>query len=147
MRIASLTNRIFFASTVLATLSLGFAFYFVNARASAEAEAELRRGLKEAATLVDLRREDLTEKFTTMARLVADLPKLKAAVEIGDPPTVQPQADQYREQIAADLLVLRDRRGGVLGASGVDAETIQTLGDSPGSIEERSTFLASPRGL
>ena len=39
---------------LLATLSLGFAFYFVNARVSAEAEDELRRGLTEAATLVDL---------------------------------------------------------------------------------------------
>ena len=29
---SSLTNRIFLASTLLATLSLGFAFYFVNAR-------------------------------------------------------------------------------------------------------------------
>ena len=40
---ASLTNRIFLASTLLATLSLGFAFAFVNARVSAEVEVELRR--------------------------------------------------------------------------------------------------------
>ena len=39
MRVASLTNRIFLACTLLATLSLGFAFYFVNARATPEAEA------------------------------------------------------------------------------------------------------------
>ena len=42
---SSLTNRIFLASTLLATLSLGVAFYFVNARVSAQAEADLRRDL------------------------------------------------------------------------------------------------------
>ena len=50
---SSLTNRVFLACTLLAMLSLGFAFYFVNERASAEAEADLRRGLVEAGTLVD----------------------------------------------------------------------------------------------
>ena len=53
---ASLTNRIFLASTLLATLSLGFAFAFVNARVSAEVEVELRRDLVKAGTLVDQRR-------------------------------------------------------------------------------------------
>ena len=45
---SSLSNRIFIACALVATLSLGFAFYFVNARATREAEAELRRGLNEA---------------------------------------------------------------------------------------------------
>ena len=76
---SSLTNRIFIACTLLAMLSLGFAFYFVNARATREAEAELRRGLSEAGILVDQNRIALTDTFTRLARLVADLPKLKAA--------------------------------------------------------------------
>ncbi len=148
MRVASsLTNRIFIASTVLAVLSLGFAFYFVNVRASAEAEAELRRGLTEAATLVDLRRENLSETFTAMARLIADLPKLKAAVETGDPPTIQPIADEYREQIRVDLLVLADTEGTVLSASGPDAAAVRQILGSPGIIDEGSTFIAHPRGL
>ena len=50
---SSLSNRIFLACTLLATLSLGFAFYFVNATATTEAEADLRRGLVDAAELVD----------------------------------------------------------------------------------------------
>ena len=67
IRIASsLTNRIFIASTLLAIVSLGLAFYFVNARVSSEAEADLRRSLTQAATLVDLRRQNLTETFRTM---------------------------------------------------------------------------------
>src|ERR1051325_9991580 len=74
---SSLTNRIFVACTLLAMLSLGFAFYFVNARATSEAEAELRRGLNEAGILVDQNRVGPPDTFTRLARLVADLPKLK----------------------------------------------------------------------
>ena len=44
MRVASLTNRIFLACTMLATLSLGFAFYYVNARATGEAESVAASG-------------------------------------------------------------------------------------------------------
>src|SRR5262252_10848187 len=106
---SSLTNRIFVACTLLATLSLGFAFYFVNARATSEAEAELRAGLNEAGMLVEQNRVGLTDTFTRLARLVADLPKLKAAVETNDPPTVQPLADEYRDEVKADVLLLTGR--------------------------------------
>ena len=148
IRIASsLTNRIFLASTLLAIVSLGLAFYFVNARVSSEAEADLRRGLDTAATLVDLRRENLTETFRTMARLVADIPKLKAAMADADAATAQPVADEYRELISADLLVLTDPRGGVLGVSGGDAEPLLRLGDPAKPLEEISTFLPRARGL
>ena len=148
IRIASsLTNRIFIASTLLAIVSLGLAFYFVNARVSSEAEADLRRSLTAAATLVDLRRENLTENFRTMARLVADLPQLKAAMADADAPTAQPVADQYRELISADLLVLTDPRGAALGVSGGDAEPMLKLGDPAKPLEEISTFLPRQRGL
>ena len=63
-----------------------------------EAEEELRRGLAEAGRLVDEHRATLTDTFTRLARLIGDLPKLKAAVETGDPPTVQPLADEYRRR-------------------------------------------------
>jgi hypothetical protein len=145
--VSSLTNRIFLASTILAIVSLGLAFYFVNARVSSEAEADLRRGLDSAATLVDLRRENLTENFRTMARLVADIPKLKAAMAESDAPTAQPVADEYRALISADLLVLTDPRGAVLGVSGGDAEPLLRLGDPTKPLEEISTFLPRARGL
>jgi hypothetical protein len=67
----SLSNRIFLACTVLAILSLGFAFSFVNARAVDEAEAALRRELVDAASLVDENCANLTDTFTRLARLVA----------------------------------------------------------------------------
>jgi len=148
--ISSLTNRIFFACTLLAMLSLGFAFYFVNARATSEAEAELRRGLNEAGILVDQNRVALTDTFTRLARLVADgAPKLKAAVETGDPPTVQPLADEYRDQMNADLLLLTGRHGELLasaGSGGQDLAVPATLRDT-GSLDEVSTFIPHSRGV
>ena len=146
---SSLTNRIFFACTLLAMLSLGFAFYFVNARAMNEAEAELRRGLIETGILVEQNRVGLTDTFTRLARLVADLPKLKAAVETSDPPTVQPLADEYREQVNADILLLTGRRGELLGISGAGASELTLpapLRDTD-SLDEISTFAPQSRGV
>ena len=111
---SSLTNRVFLACMLLAMLSLGFAFYFVNERASTAAENELRRGLEEAGTLVDQHAATRTDHYTRGRGVVADLPKLKAAVETGDAPTVQPLADEYREEVGADLLILTGRSGAVL---------------------------------
>jgi len=159
IRIASsLTNRIFIASTLLAIVSLGLAFYFVNARVSSDAEADLRRGLTAAATLVDLRRENLTENFRTNALLVADTPKLKAGMDTsGDATnseelaqakqTVQRLVDEFRQLISADLLVTTDPHGALLGVSGGDAEPMLKLGDPAKPLEEISTFVPRPRGL
>ena len=147
LRVASLTNRIFVASTLLATLSLGFAFYFVNAQVSAEAEADLRKGLTEAASLVDLRRQGQTETFATLARVIADAPPLKAAVDTQHPPTVQPLAEEFRALMGADLLVIADHTGKVLAASGSDASTV-TLSQAPAdSPEETFSFVPHRRGV
>ena len=145
--LSSLTNRIFLACALLASLSLGFAFYFVNERVSREAEAELRRGLHEAGTLVDQQRTTLTETFKIFARLVADLPKLKAAVGTGDPPTVQPLAEDYRAQIKADLVIVRGRDGTRLASAGVDVGSLPPLAAAPDSAEEVSAFRQHSRGV
>src|SRR5258706_10119683 len=130
-------------------LSLGFGFYFVNGGAMNEAEAELRRSLIEPGLLVDQNRVGVTDTFTRLARLVADLPKLKAAVETTDPPTVQPLADEYREQVNADVLLLTGRRGDLLGRSGPGADelTIPVALKDIDSLDEISTFVAHSRGV
>ena len=143
---ASLTNRIFLASTLLATLSLGFAFAFVNARVAAGVEVELRRDLAKAGTLVDQRRAAISDTFSTMARLIADLPKLRAAVDTGDPPTVQPLAEEYQREIDADLLVLTSPDGTVLASSGYDATNLPAV-QSADALATVETLLAHPRGL
>ena len=53
-----------------------------------------------------------------MARLVADLPVLKAAVATRDAPTVQPIAEEYGKAMNPDLLVVTDPLGMVLASTG-----------------------------
>jgi len=129
--LGSLTNRIFFASAALAVLSIGFAVYLVSRTTTREAEAELQRGLTEAGTLVDQQTASLVQTFTVMAQLVADLPKLKAAVAESDPPTIRPIAEDYQRQLGAALLVVTDRRGQVLAAAGNADEGTQPIGLRP----------------
>ncbi|MET0212608.1 MAG: ATP-binding protein [Vicinamibacterales bacterium] len=116
--LGSLTNRIFLASAALAVMSIGAAVYFVSRTTTREAEAELQRGLLEAGTLVDEQCATLVRNLTVMARLVADSPRLKAAVDTEDPPTVRPLAREYQEQLHAALLVLTGRTGNVLAETG-----------------------------
>src|SRR4051812_13341620 len=148
MRAASLTNRVFLACTLLATLSLGFAFYFVNDRATTEAEISLERELTDAASLVDQQRAQRTDFYTQMTGVVAESSTLKAAVSTGDPPTVQPFADLYLKTIrpSPDLFVVADRRGHVLAAAGKGASAIDPT-EGRGSLDVSSRFLTDDRGI
>ena len=77
-----------------------------------------------------------------LARLVADLPKLKAGVVTGDPPTVQPLVDDYRTQMNVDLLVVSDRQGQVLGSAGAEGATLP--GGSPGRGRRANRVRVAP---
>jgi signal transduction histidine kinase len=116
--LGSLTSRIFLASATLAVLSIAAAVYFVSRTTTRQAEAELHRGLLEAGALVDQQCATLVQTLTVMARLVADDPRLKAAVDTGDPPTVRPLAQDYQARLDAALLVLTGRNGELLAESG-----------------------------
>ena len=52
------------------------------------------------------------------ALLVADLPRLKAAVATGDAPTVEPLARDYRARVDADAFVVAGRDGKALASLG-----------------------------
>ena len=111
---SSLTNRLFLAMALLAVVSIGAATYYATAAVTAQAEGELRRGLTEAGTLMDEYRGVLFEHFRREAGLVADLPRFKATVELNDPPTMKPVAEDYRQQLDADLVVVTHVNGVVL---------------------------------
>ncbi|HEX6976679.1 MAG TPA: ATP-binding protein, partial [Vicinamibacterales bacterium] len=115
---SSLTNRIFFASALLAVLAIGVAVYRVNVAVTRQAESELHRGVEEAGTLLEEYRTTLFEHFSREARLIADLSNLKAAIDLQDAPTVQPIADEYQRRIGSDLFVVTDSNGKVLADSG-----------------------------
>ena len=104
--LGSITNRIFLASALLAMLSIAAAVYFVSAQLTAQTEAELQRDLTEAATLVSEQRHTQFDNVARTARLIADLPKFKAALDTADLPTLIPIAADYRSQAGADLLMV-----------------------------------------
>lgn len=116
--LGSLSNRIFLTSALLAALSIGAAMFFVRARLTTETQQALERDLRTAANIADQQQAALFDTFTRSARLVADLPRFKAAVDTGDPPTVQPVAEEYLQQLGADVLRVHGRHGKLLAAAG-----------------------------
>ena len=116
--LSSLTNRVFIASALLVIVSIVVAVYRMNVSVTAQAQSELHAGLREAAGLVREYKRVQFDTFTRLGTLVADLPKLKAAVSEDDPPTVQPRAEEYEQIIKADLFVVTNKNGRVLAHAG-----------------------------
>jgi signal transduction histidine kinase len=116
--LSSLSNRIFLASAVVAVLSIATAVFLVNFAVTRRAEVELERSVTEAAELVAQFQTLLFEHLVREARLVADLPRLKAAVYDDHAPTAQAVAEEYARQIEADLFLVTNRSGRLLAAIG-----------------------------
>lgn len=150
--LSSLRSRIFLASAMLAVLSIGVAIYLVSVRVTRETENTLRRETASTGTLVEQFRRTRTQTFTLMARLIADAPKLKAAVDTNDPPTVQDTADDYQGQLGSSLLVITNRRGQVLAAIGGSTDTgalVAAQASVQGALagREGESLLRQPGGV
>ena len=117
--LASLRSRVFAATALVAVLPIGGALGFVTVRIARQAEEELRRGLEESSRLVAQYHRVRRETGRERARLVADLPRLKAAVATGDPPTVEDTARDYRARVDADVFVVTDAGGRTLASLGM----------------------------
>ena len=149
---SSLTNRIFFATATLAVLLTSVAIYIVTGAATRQTERELQRGIGEAATLVDQYRRFQFENFGRDARLIADLPVLKAAVAEQDAATARPIAEDYQRLLPnAELFAIAGKDGHVLvrlGPSDAPDEAIAAAvisGNAP--VAEREVFWPQPRGI
>ena len=149
--LSSLSNRIFLASAALTLVSMGIAMYVVNARVTVSAEDELRRGLLQTGAFVAEQRATMSDVFTVQARLVADLPKLKALVDTGDRPTVERGAADYQRQLGSDLFLVTDRAGRVLASvsSGAPDPALTALPTIQDAREgrESATFWLGPQGI
>lgn len=127
--LASLRSRVFAATALVAVLPTALALAFATRRVTQQAEEELSRGLGESVSLVERYHRTRLEMAGERASLVADLPKLKAAMAEGDPRTAEPVARDYRERVRSDVLVLTDRQGRTLvslGAAG--GRFLETVG-------------------
>lgn len=146
MTLSSLRGRMFLASVLVALACVALALQFVSSVLAAAAERDLQTGLSHSAEEVLERQTARASTLLSMARLIADLPKLKAAVETGDAPTVEPIARDYQARAHADLFVVTDARGRPLvslgGQAPDPAATQAALGHA-----EASGFLHLPRGL
>jgi signal transduction histidine kinase len=149
--LSSLTNRIFFATALLAVIFTGAAIYIVNRSVTEQAEDELQRGLQEAAGLVEEYRTILFDNFKRDARFIADLPTLKAAVDTRDPKTVEPIARSLKAQLAnADLFALTDRQGQLLtrlGASELPDEALSNAMRQGASQSSETAFWPEPHAI
>lgn len=149
---ASLSNRIFFGSALLAVLAIGAAIYNVNDAVTAQAEQELLRGLEEAGTLIEENQRVQVEHFSREARLIADLPRLKASVTEEHPRTALGVATEYHQYLASDLFLVTDREGNILatlatpGAAGGSYAGLPGVKDAQGG-REAIWFWPHPGGV
>ena len=150
--LSSLRSRIFLASALLAVLCIGVAIYLVNVRVTQEAERTLEREIIATGAQIDQLRAERSQNFTLMARLVADAPTLKAAIDTNDPLTVEDIAKNYQLQFHASLLLLTNRKGELLYAAGAPERVAKVAVTQP-SIREalggRDTvsLLPQPNGI
>ena len=150
--LSSLRSRIFLASAALAILCIAVAIYLVGQRVTEEAERTLERDIVVTGEQIDQLRGERTQTFTLMARLIADLPKLKAAIDTNDPPTVQDIARGYQSQLNASLLLVTNRRGELLYTAGGSPGAAAIVAHQPGVREALSgkdtvSLLPQPNGI
>jgi signal transduction histidine kinase len=151
---SSLTNRIFVASALLAVISIALGIYNVNVAVTKQAEDELNRGLSEARTLIEENRQFRVDNFVRDARLIADLPKLKAALGEADSATARGVVEGYQRELSADLFMVTDRHGKVLVwlPEGTERRVTAPVERLSGVIravggKETNSFVAHPGGI
>jgi signal transduction histidine kinase len=150
--LSSLSNRIFMASALLAVLAMSAAVLVINTTVTTSAERDLERSLKEAGSLVETLQSLLFQNLVREARLIADLPKLKAAVDVNHAVTLQPVAVDYAHQIGADMFLVTNRNGqplGVVGSLGVPPEQVAKVQAVQRALagQETATFWPRSEGL
>jgi signal transduction histidine kinase len=150
--LSSLRSRIFLASAMLAGLCIAVAISLVNVTVTKEAERTLEREIIATGAQVDQLRSERTQTFTLMARLIADLPTLKAALGTNDPPTVQRIAAGYQAKLNASLFLVTNSRGDVLHAAGGSPRTAAIAARQPAVRDalagrESLSLLPQPNGI
>ena len=146
--LSSLRGRICVSTALLALLSIGAAINLVSVRVTRESEAALQREIDATGALVDQFRTTRAETFTMMARLIADAPRVKAAVDTNDPPTVQDIASEYQDQLHSNLLLVTNESGQVLatvGASPREAAIVASQPSVRAAAEGREGFSLIPQ--
>jgi len=83
-----------------------------------------------------------------MARFIADAPKVKAAVDTNDPPTVQDIANGYQDQLKSNLLLVTNKNGEVLAMVGATSRSALVAASQPavrGALTGHESFSLLPQ--
>jgi signal transduction histidine kinase len=107
----SLRNKLFISFAVISLLLLGFVLVAVEFRVREQVSSATLAALAQTDETFVEQWQFLRERLAREGAIVADAPKLKAALDTGDPATIEPVAEDYRQMIGADLLELRDPGG------------------------------------
>ena len=129
--LSSLRSRIFLTSALLTVLSIGTAIYQVSVRVTRELERSAEREITATGALVERLHNTRAQTFATLARLLADAPKLKAAVDTNDPPTIQDTADDYRSELNSNLMLVTSKAGRIMATVGTPPRTGIMTTDEP----------------
>lgn len=146
--LSSLRNRIFLTTALLAVLSIGVALYIVSVRVTRQAEDALQSEIVKTGDLVQQLRTTRTDTYTILARLIADAPKMKAALSTGDQATVQGVLNEYPNQLKSNLLLVTGRSGAVLATVGASARTASVVANQPSirdALAGRDSFSLLPQ--
>jgi signal transduction histidine kinase len=149
---SSLRSRIFVTSALLGVFSIAVAIYLVNLRMTSELERQLQREIVATGAIVEQLAGTQAQTFTMMARLIADAPKLKAAVDTNDPATVQDTLDGYQSEVHSNLLLVTNRAGGKLASVGTPSAVAAALAKLPrvqpaAAAKESVALLPQPDGV
>jgi len=153
---SSLRSRIALTSVLLALLAIAVAIYVVNVSVTHETETALQREIVTTGALVDQLRTTQTETFRTLARLIADAPKLKAAASTDDPGTVQTELqkilNEYRTSLTSTLMIVTDKAGRILAAVGASEQNARRVAGQPAigdALKGRDSvsLLPQPNGI
>lgn len=144
--LSSLRGRVFLASALVALACAALALRLVSAGLEATIDRDLQAGLERSERLLLEQHRARVDTLATLARLVADLPRLKAAVATGDAPTVEPLAREYQAYAGADLLHLSDARGLTLARLGPVTPGAPAVARALGG-HEAASLVSEPAGL
>lgn len=126
------------AGTVLGLTAL--VFISVALLAGQEMEHQVRRDVRSTGSILAQITRARSESLRDQSRLLAGQPALKGYFQQADAATFADFAQDWRRQLHADGLLLTDRDGRALGASGTEAAFRQDLSGDPGvaaALEER----------
>lgn len=107
----SLRNKLFISFALITLLLLAFIFATVELRVREQVSTDTIHELDQTDAAFVEQWQFLRERLAREGAIVADAPKMKAALDTGDRATIEPVAEGYRRMIGADLLELRDPTG------------------------------------